>query len=120
MNTTSNNTNKAKHLILAGLSGKRIIIIACALILIGYILMSGSSSTGQSFNPDIFSTRRIVIAPMLCLAGYLLMIPGILNSDSQAHHPCPSSLEEGSGCAVCLWAVLRDRMGCFEGQDGIV
>jgi len=40
--------------------------------------MSGSSSTEQSFNPTIFSTRRIVIAPMLCLAGYLLIILGIL------------------------------------------
>jgi hypothetical protein len=51
---------------------------ACILIVIGYILMSGTSSSAQSFNPDIFSPRRIVIAPMLCLAGYLLMIVGIL------------------------------------------
>ena len=89
MNAITNNINKAKQfsdlwsecgvaLILAGLTGKRIIIIACVLILIGYILMSGSSSTEQSFNPAIFSTRRIVIAPMLCLAGYLLIILGIL------------------------------------------
>ena len=40
--------------------------------------MSGSSGTEQSFNPAIFSTRRIVIAPMFCLAGYLLIILGIL------------------------------------------
>ena len=89
MNAIINNINKAKQfsdlwsecgvaLILAGLNGKRIIIIACALILIGYILMSGSSGTEQSFNPAIFSTRRIVIAPVLCLAGYLLIILGIL------------------------------------------
>ena len=78
MNTTINNIDKVKHLILAGLGGKRIIIIACILIVSGYILMSGSSSTAQSFNPDIFSTRRIVIAPLLCLAGYLLIILGIL------------------------------------------
>ena len=78
MNAITNNINKAKQLILAGLSGKRIIIIACVLILIGYILMSGSSGTEQSFNPAIFSTRRIVIAPVLCLAGYLLIILGIL------------------------------------------
>ena len=48
------------------------------LIIVGYILMSGSGSTDESFNPDIFSPRRIVIAPMLCLAGYLLIIIGIL------------------------------------------
>ena len=78
MNSTTNNISKVKQLIFAGLNGKRIVIIACALILIGYILMSGSKNTGQSFNPDIFSTCRIVIAPMLCLAGYLLIILGIL------------------------------------------
>jgi hypothetical protein len=48
------------------------------LIIVGYILMAGSGSTDESFNPDIFSPRRIVIAPMLCLAGYLLIIIGIL------------------------------------------
>ena len=51
---------------------------ACALIVLGYILMSGPGSTESSFNPDIFSTRRIVIAPELCLAGYLLIIVGII------------------------------------------
>ena len=53
-------------------------IASCILIVAGYILMSGPGSTEQSFNPDIFSARRIVIAPMLCLAGYLLIIVGIL------------------------------------------
>ena len=53
-------------------------IASCVLIVAGYILMSGPGSTEQSFNPDIFSARRIVIAPMLCLAGYLLVIIGIL------------------------------------------
>ena len=59
-------------------TSKRILLIACVLIIAGYVLMSGSGSTEQTFNPDIFSTRRIVIAPMLCLAGYLLLIVGIL------------------------------------------
>jgi hypothetical protein len=40
--------------------------------------MSGTGSTETYFNPDIFSPRRIVIAPMLCLAGYLLIIVGIV------------------------------------------
>ena len=60
---------------------RRIIITACVLILAGYLSMSGSGSTEQSFNPDIFSSRRIVIAPMLCLAGYLLIIVGILRKE---------------------------------------
>jgi hypothetical protein len=43
--------------------------------------MSGPDSTGESFNPDIFSPRRIVVAPLLCLAGYLLIVVGILRKD---------------------------------------
>ena len=53
-------------------------IAACILIIIGYLLMSGTGSNEQAFNPDIFSPRRIIIAPILCLTGYLLIIVGIL------------------------------------------
>lgn len=56
-----------------------ILIIACILILAGYVLMSGPGSTENAFNPGIFSVRRIVIAPLLCLSGYMLIIVGILN-----------------------------------------
>ncbi|MCR5512480.1 MAG: DUF3098 domain-containing protein [Prevotella sp.] len=60
------------------LRSRHILIAACALIVAGYFLMSGAGSTEESFNPDIFSPRRIVVAPILCLAGYLLIIVGIL------------------------------------------
>ena len=60
------------------MNSRRILITACILIAIGYLLMSGSGSTAQHFNPDIFSSRRIVVAPTLCLTGYLLIILGIL------------------------------------------
>ncbi len=79
MSSTSNNIKKTEHLSSVCLRSRCIIIIACVLIVSGYILMSGAESTAQSFNPDIFSTRRIVIAPILCLTGYLLIILGILN-----------------------------------------
>ncbi len=53
--------------------------VAVLLVLLGFILMGGESSSIESgFNPDIFSTRRIVVAPMLCLVGFLMMIVGIL------------------------------------------
>ena len=60
------------------MTSRRIVIAACVLIVAGYLLMSGPGSTEQSFNPDIFSPRRIVVAPMLCLAGYLLIIVAIV------------------------------------------
>ena len=61
---------------------KRIIILsAVVFIVVGYLLMSGPGSTEQAFNPNIFSFRRIVVAPELCLIGYLLIIVGILKKD---------------------------------------
>lgn len=46
---------------------------AGALILIGFLLMLGSGSTPEKFNPDIFSTRRIVIGPTLAFLGFVFM-----------------------------------------------
>lgn len=44
------------------------------LILLGYLLMSGGgSSEPEGFNPEIFSTRRIVVGPLLCFIGFVLM-----------------------------------------------
>ena len=44
------------------------------LILLGYLFMSGGGSTeANGFNPEIFSTRRIVVGPLLSFLGFLLM-----------------------------------------------
>lgn len=63
------------------LSKKNLIIIgiAAVIILIGFILMSGPSTTvEEGFNPDIFSPRRIKVAPIVCMIGFVLMIFGIM------------------------------------------
>lgn len=52
--------------------------IALVTIFIGFILMSGSGSTDTQFNPEIFNTRRTVVAPMVCFVGYLFVIVAIL------------------------------------------
>ena len=57
--------------------------IAALLILVGFILMGGEPSTQEAFNPDVFSARRVVWAPNLCFAGYLLMIVGIIVKDKK-------------------------------------
>lgn len=45
-----------------------------ALIIIGFVLMSGGgSSVENGFNPEIFSTRRIVVGPLFAFLGFLLM-----------------------------------------------
>lgn len=56
-----------------------ICIISILLIILGFVLMTGPSSTIEGgFEPDIFSTRRIAVAPMVSFFGFLLMIVGIL------------------------------------------
>lgn len=57
------------------------IMMGCclALIVAGFLLMSGpGSSIEEGFNPDIFSTRRIVVGPLLSFLGFLLMAPAII------------------------------------------
>lgn len=55
-----------------------IIAVSVLIIVIGFLLMSGASSNEQAFNPDIFSARRIKVAPIVCFVGFLLMVYGIL------------------------------------------
>lgn len=52
--------------------------VAVLIIIIGFLLMSGPATTFEGFEPDIFSVRRIKVAPVVCLAGFVLMIFGIL------------------------------------------
>ena len=49
------------------------------LILLGYLFMSGGgSSEATGFNPEIFSTRRIIVGPLLSFLGFLLMAFAII------------------------------------------
>ena len=89
MNTTSNITSKKPQNDIFSKRGLCIIMMACVLIVAGFFLMSGQGSTGQAFNPDIFSPQRIVIAPLLCLAGYILIIIGVLISPSRRSAQSP-------------------------------
>ncbi|MEE1232816.1 MAG: DUF3098 domain-containing protein [Phocaeicola sp.] len=55
-----------------------LLAIGMVVIIIGFLLMSGPGSTETTFEPDIFSTRRIVVAPVVCFLGFIFMIYGIL------------------------------------------
>lgn len=52
--------------------------IAAALIVVGFLLMLGGSSTAENFNPDIFSTRRIIIGPCMAFIGFVGMAIAII------------------------------------------
>jgi hypothetical protein len=49
------------------------------LIVLGFILMAGGKSDDPNvFNPDVFSFRRITLAPIIVLSGFALNIFAIL------------------------------------------
>ncbi len=55
-----------------------LLAIGFAIVVIGFILMSGPSSTEEAFNPDIFSVRRIKVAPVVCFVGFVSMIYAVI------------------------------------------
>ena len=53
--------------------------ISVLLVVIGFWLMSGGQTTEErGFDPTIFSVRRIVIAPIVSMIGFVLVIFAIL------------------------------------------
>jgi uncharacterized membrane protein len=66
-----------------GIFGKQnymIMLVGVLLIALGFILMAGgASSDPKVFNEaEVYSTRRITIAPICIVLGFVLQIVGIL------------------------------------------
>ena len=55
-----------------------LLAIGMAVVIIGFILMTGPSSTETVFEPDIYSVRRIKVAPVVCFLGFIFMIYAVL------------------------------------------
>ena len=55
-----------------------LLALAVVIIIIGFVLMSGSGTTENTFNPDIFSPMRIKVAPAVCIVGFIFMIFAIM------------------------------------------
>ena len=68
--------------------------IALATIFVGFILMRGSGSTDTHFDPEIFNTRRTVVAPMVCFVGYLFVIVAILYRPKRKDNACEQTCDE--------------------------
>ena len=59
-------------------------LIGIACIFIGFVLMSGGGSKDPNvFNPDIFSPRRITVAPVVVLIGFVIEIYAILKKTKE-------------------------------------
>lgn len=56
-----------------------LLLIGVAVIVIGFLLMIGPGSTMDHFEPDIFSFRRIKLAPAVCFFGFIFVIYAIMH-----------------------------------------
>ncbi|MEM9023713.1 MAG: DUF3098 domain-containing protein [Bacteroidota bacterium] len=51
----------------------RLLAVATGIVILGFLLMAGgAASDPHGFNPEVFSFRRISLAPMVILLGYAL------------------------------------------------
>lgn len=50
----------------------KLMAAAGIVIVLGFLLMAGGA-TADTFNADIFSTRRIVVGPTIAFLGFLFM-----------------------------------------------
>lgn len=57
-----------------------IILAGLAIVVLGFILMSGGGSeNANEFNAkELFSFRRITLAPIMVIAGYVVVVIGIM------------------------------------------
>jgi hypothetical protein len=57
----------------------QLMLVGLVFILVGFLLMIGGGSDDPTkFSPEIFSFRRLTLAPILILAGYVIEIFAIM------------------------------------------
>lgn len=67
----------------------RIIFIGLAINIIGYLLMigGGSDTPSEFYEEELFSSVRITISPILIVAGFVVMIYGIMKKAKGSNSP---------------------------------
>ena len=61
-----------------------LMIIGLVVMIIGFVLMSGGGSDDPlKFNPEIFSPRRITVAPIVIMLGFIIEIAAILKKTKE-------------------------------------
>ena len=57
-----------------------LLAIGMAVVIVGFLLMTGPASSDTVYEPDIFSARRIKVAPVVCLLGFVSMIYAVVHN----------------------------------------
>ena len=52
-------------------------------VIIGFFLMAGGGSEDPNvFNPEVFSVRRVTVAPIVVLLGFAIVMIGIFKKEN--------------------------------------
>ena len=71
-----------------------LLAIGMAVVIIGLILMSGSGSSEEAFNPEIFSALRIKVAHAVTFAGFAFIVYGIMHRPKDKDVPVEEQKEK--------------------------
>jgi Protein of unknown function (DUF3098) len=68
-----------------GKENYRILIVGVVVVFIGYALMIGGGSADPAVftGDELFNTQRITIAPLTILAGFVIVLFGIMKKAEQ-------------------------------------
>lgn len=67
-----------------GKENYRLLLIGLAVIVLGFLLMiGGGSDDPNEFSDAIFNFRRLTLAPILVLAGYIIEIYAIMKKPKE-------------------------------------
>ena len=55
-----------------------LLAVGMAIVVIGFLLMTGPGSSDAGYEPDIFSVRRTKVAPVVCLFGFVSMVYAVM------------------------------------------
>jgi Protein of unknown function (DUF3098) len=78
------NENKGKLNFALGRENYKLLAIGFAIIVAGFLLMlGGKSDNPDQFSQDIFSFRRITLAPIVVLAGFIFEIWAIMKKPGE-------------------------------------
>ncbi len=64
-----------------------LLALGMLVVIIGFVLMGGDASSDTAYNPDIFSARRIKVAPVVCMVGFLSMIYAVVYKPKDTDAP---------------------------------
>ena len=70
-----------------------LLAVCMAIVIVGFVLMSGPGPTEDVYNPDIFSARRIKGAPVVCLVGFVGMVYAIIRKPKSVAGEAIESVE---------------------------